>query len=81
MPLGKVGLCSLDSRRELDLVDVPRLNFRLHQVVHFARKALADDAQIADFVLQDYGLRDTVGAFKSRYLEKAARRGADSAEH
>ena len=80
MLLGEVGFCRLDGRRKLDLVYIPRLDFRLHEIVHLAIKSATDDAEIADFVLQNDGLRSAVEAFKSRYLEKAAGGCADGAE-
>lgn len=54
--LGEVGLCGLYGRGNLNFVDVPRLDFRLHEVVGLAVEVLADYAEIADFVLHDDGL-------------------------
>ena len=48
--------------------------------MHLAVKSAADDAEIAYFVLQDYGLGGAVGTFKTRDFEKAARGGANRAE-
>ena len=81
--LGEVRFCRLYRRRELDLVDVARLNLRLHQVVHLAVDAAADDAEVADLVLKNDGLRQhgfvSAGYTKSGDLEEAALRVADRA--
>lgn len=77
--LGEVGFCRLDGRGKLDFVDVSRLDFRLHEVVHLAVKSAADDSKIPYFILQNDWLICAVGAPETRYLEKAARRGADGA--
>ena len=81
--LREVGFCRLDGRRKLDFVDVARLDLRLHQIVHFAVYALADDAEIADLVLEDDGLGENsfiaAGYAKSGDLEEAAGRVADRA--
>ena len=43
MLLGEVAFCCLDGGGELDLVDVSRLDLRLHQKMGHAIKFLADD--------------------------------------
>ena len=56
MFLGEVGLRGLNAGGDLNFVYIPRLNLRLHQVVELSIDTLADDAKVADLVLQDNGL-------------------------
>ena len=56
--LDKVRFCRLYRRRNLDLVDVARLYLRLHEVMHLAADALANDSDIADLILENYRLSE-----------------------
>ena len=81
--LGEVGFCRLNGRGKLDFVDVARLDLRLHQVVHLAAHASADDAEVADLVLEKDRLGEhsfvAAGYAKSGDLEESAMRVADRA--
>ena len=58
MLLGKVAFGCLYRRGKLYFINISRLYFCLHQKVHDAADLLADDAQIADLLLQNDGLGD-----------------------
>ena len=72
----EVALRGLQGGRDLDHVHVARLDLGLHQEVEGPVDHLADDAQIADFILNDDRLlrhdQVVLDLLVSRQLEKAA---------
>ena len=76
MGLHKIAFGSLDCRRDLDLVDIARLDLSLHQKIQDSVKFLTDYPKISDLVLNDDRLLIKDPAIfrllKTLYLKKRA---------
>ena len=75
MDLAIVASCGLNSRRKLDKVDVPRLEFSLHNKLKDAIKFLRQNAQYPDLRLFDdrlFPFRNVseIGSNPNTYQEK-----------